>query len=113
MAGQPFDDLRLDRGLPHSSLLETIEHLTVDDHRRLHQELGGEPWSPPIAYRWMRYESPDPVGRLIQAGLDLEGLWEAAQPSPALELVAAAAAEHEERHLEEAEAAARLLGYSG
>ena len=40
-------------------------------------ELRGEAWSPPAAYRWIRYEDPDPIGRLIRASGLLAAEWAA------------------------------------
>ena len=45
------------------SLLRRIELIVLDGHRRLY-EAKGEPWSEPIAYRWLHYEDPRPVERL-------------------------------------------------
>ncbi len=56
-------------------LLEVLERLTVAEHRALFEEVLGEPWSPPRAYRWIRYEDPDPIGQLLRAGERLEELW--------------------------------------
>ena len=46
-------------------LLGQVERIVVDAHRRLH-EAQGKPWSPPDAYRWLRYENPMPVERLLE-----------------------------------------------
>ena len=59
MRTQGFDSLI--SGDP--SLLELVEQATVDAHRRW-CALGGRDWSEPLAYRWLRYEDPDPVARL-------------------------------------------------
>jgi len=59
MAGREFSDL-LD-----GSLLRDVEDIVVDAHRRLYQAEGKE-WSRPVAYRWLRYENSDPVGRLAE-----------------------------------------------
>ena len=48
-----------------SGLLHDVERIVVDAHRTLHLERGS-PWSPPDAYRWLRYENPEPVARLLQ-----------------------------------------------
>ncbi|HET7467095.1 MAG TPA: hypothetical protein VFL29_10535 [Candidatus Dormibacteraeota bacterium] len=61
MAGRPFAELA--EGDP--SLLEQVERIVLDAHRRL-SEAHGRPWSRPIAYRWLRYEDPMPVERLAQ-----------------------------------------------
>jgi hypothetical protein len=47
------------------SLLRRVEGIVVESHRRLHA-LQGRPWSRPIAYRWLRYEDPLPVARLLE-----------------------------------------------
>jgi len=60
MAGQPFD--RLLEGEPQ--LLASTEALVVDAHRRWYASEGRAGWSAPAAYRWLRYEDPDPVARL-------------------------------------------------
>jgi hypothetical protein len=44
-------------------LLRLVEEIVVDAHRRL-DEAEGKSWSPPDAYRWLRYENPMPVQRL-------------------------------------------------
>lgn len=76
MRSRPFSELR------ESGLLEAAEVLVLS----LHRAVFGEPWRPPEAYRWIRYEDPEPVGRLAEAvrrlraeagarGVDLRG-WE-------------------------------------
>jgi hypothetical protein len=57
MAGQDFQVL-LDSGL-----LRQVEQIVLDGHRSVY-ESKGLVWSPPIAYRWLRYEDPAPVERL-------------------------------------------------
>jgi len=57
MRSQPFPALR------ESGLLESVEVLVVS----LHRAVFGEPWAPPQAYRWIRYEDPEPVDRLAEA----------------------------------------------
>ena len=57
MASREFSDL-LD-----GSLLRQVEGIVVDAHR-LSFEARGKVWSQPVAYRWLRYESSDPVARL-------------------------------------------------
>jgi len=69
MRAQPFESVS-------SALLEGVERLVVEEHRVLFSEVLGEPWSPPVAYRWIRYEDPDPVGQLIAASERLDGEWE-------------------------------------
>jgi hypothetical protein len=115
MRKQRFSDLVAERGLRHGSLLRTLEHVVVDNHRRLHEEFMRQPWSAPAAYRWMRYENPDPVSQLEEATLSLERLWKGALVSDRAraQAVLGAAEEHETQHLDEAVAAARALGYRG
>jgi hypothetical protein len=57
MAGQDFAEVL------KAGLLKDAEGIVVKSHRRLY-ETEGKPWSPPVAYRWLRYEDPDPVARL-------------------------------------------------
>jgi hypothetical protein len=57
MAGQDFQ-LLVDSGV-----LRQVEQIVVGGHRNLY-ESKGLAWSPPIAYRWLRYEDPTPVARL-------------------------------------------------
>jgi hypothetical protein len=57
MGGQDFSNL-VDVGL-----LAEVEQVVIGGHRTLHAKLGRE-WSRPEAYRWLHYESPDPVARL-------------------------------------------------
>ncbi|TMC80280.1 MAG: hypothetical protein E6I61_10955 [Chloroflexi bacterium] len=59
MEGQDF------AGLVRSGLLKDVEEIVVDAHRRLY-EARRKPWSPPTAYRWLRYEDPAPVTRLAE-----------------------------------------------
>jgi hypothetical protein len=49
--------------LVESGLLSQVEEIVVDGHRRLY-ESKGLAWSAPMAYRWLRYEDPEPVTRL-------------------------------------------------
>jgi hypothetical protein len=58
MAGQDF------QMLVESGLLREVEEIVVEGHRNLHLAEGKE-WSPPVAYRWLRYEDPVPVERLL------------------------------------------------
>jgi hypothetical protein len=48
-----------------SGLLRDVERIVVESHRRLY-EREGRAWSRPVAYRWLRYEDPDPVRRLFE-----------------------------------------------
>ncbi len=59
------DFARLAAGEPGAkpSLLRQVELIVIDSHRRLFAARG-EPWSEPIAYRWLHYEDPMPVARL-------------------------------------------------
>jgi hypothetical protein len=50
--------------LVESGLLGQVEKIVVDSHRQLYETEGLE-WSRPIAYRWLRYEDPMPVARLL------------------------------------------------
>lgn len=59
MSDQDFD------GLAESGLLRAVEDIIVDGHRKLY-EIEGRPWSRPQAYRWLRYEDPAPVARLVE-----------------------------------------------
>ena len=47
------------------SLLRRVEGIVVESHRRLYAQQG-RPWSPPVAYHWLRYEDPLPVARLLE-----------------------------------------------
>lgn len=73
MRRQPFQDVAA------SGLLEAVEGLVVAEHRALFEGVFGRPWQPADAYRWMRYESPDPIGALILAGDRMDGLWREAR----------------------------------
>ena len=48
-----------------SGLLHDVEKIVVESHRRLY-EAAHRPWSAPVAYRWLRYEDPQPVIRLSE-----------------------------------------------
>ena len=50
--------------LVESGLLSQVEKIVLESHRRLY-EMEGREWSRPIAYRWLRYEDPMPVARLL------------------------------------------------
>jgi hypothetical protein len=113
MRQQPFDDLIGVAGLSHGSLLLTVEHLVVRDHELLFADLRGEEWSPARAYHCIRYESPDPVARLLEATRRLESEWEAARDEPAYDAVVKRATAHREQHRAEVMEAARKLGFRG
>jgi len=68
MATRPFSEISA--GDP--SLLEEVEMIVLDSHRR-HYERLGKPWSRPIAYHWLHYEDPMPVGRLAEGVKRLAG----------------------------------------
>lgn len=59
MGGQSFDSMVA--GEP--SLLRLVENAIIDAHRRRYAR-DGRAWSEPVAYRWLRYEDPDPIARL-------------------------------------------------
>lgn len=61
MAEQDFSDLSA--GDP--SLLDHVEAIVVEAHRRLYEK-EGRAWSRPVAYHWLRYENPMPVQRLLE-----------------------------------------------
>ena len=61
MAAQDFGVLT--QGEP--SLLRQVERIVVEAHRNVF-EAKGRRWSEPSAYHWLRYEDPDPVGRLSE-----------------------------------------------
>jgi hypothetical protein len=67
MSGQDFSDIAA--GEP--SLLDQVEAIVVEAHRRLY-ESEGKSWSRPVAYRWLRYENPMPVARLLEGVEKLE-----------------------------------------
>jgi hypothetical protein len=57
MARQDFETLLED------GLLRDVEKIVIEGHRGVHRA-AGRSWSRPIAYRWLRYEDPEPVARL-------------------------------------------------
>jgi hypothetical protein len=61
MARQDFAGLTT--GEP--SLLRQVEEIVIESHRGLY-EIEGRPWARPIAYRWLRFEDPMPVDRLLE-----------------------------------------------
>jgi len=54
--------------LVDAGLLREVEEIVVAAHRDLYRRQG-KPWSRPAAYRWLRYEDPEPVQRLSE-GVD-------------------------------------------
>jgi len=48
-----------------SGLLRDVERIVVEGHRHLYEREGRE-WSQALAYRWLRYEDPAPVVRLLE-----------------------------------------------
>jgi hypothetical protein len=68
MAARPFSEI----AAGHPSLLEEVELIVLDSHRRLY-ESQGKRWSRPLAYRWLRYEDPVPVERLADGVERLTG----------------------------------------
>jgi hypothetical protein len=66
MAAQDFNLL------VESGLLREVEEIVVESHRKVHLAEGKE-WSAPIAYRWLRYEDPMPVNRLLDGTKRLRG----------------------------------------
>ena len=46
------------------SLLRQVEQIVIEGHRRLYLREGRE-WSKSVAYRWLRFEDPMPVARLL------------------------------------------------
>jgi hypothetical protein len=85
MAAQDFERVR-------ESLLPLVEQMVVDDYAAVFNDP-----SRPNAYRWIRYEDPDPIGRLHWAVRRLE---QEGKP-PAMQHAA----------LEDALRVARELGY--
>jgi hypothetical protein len=90
MATQPFEVVT-------PELLAGVERIVVENHRALHQDGLGQAWSPAAAYHWMRYENPDPIGRLLAATRELEAAWER---TPGLAKLRAEVAEREREALE-------------
>ena len=68
MAGRPFEEVS--RGEP--SLLEQVEAIVLDGHRRL-WEMQGKAWSKPAAYHWLHYEDAHPIQRLAEGVEKLSG----------------------------------------
>ncbi len=76
MRGQDFE------WLVASGLLREAEEIVVASHAAEHRQRGRS-WKAPDAYRWLRYEGPDPVARLARgvenlrrsgAGFDVEAV---------------------------------------
>jgi hypothetical protein len=105
MRDQDFDRVRAD-------LLPEVERLVVAEHAALHRDLEGEAWSPPHAYRWIGYESPDPVTRLRDATRLLGDAWARAAANPNWAEVRAQFTADAELRLRRAIAIARALGYT-
>jgi hypothetical protein len=99
MRARDFESIR-------GPLLEVLERLTVAEHRAV---LGGPEWTPPQAYRWIRYETPDPVAQLLLAGQRLEALWPERRPPAEREAFEA----RERSELAGVLPVARALGYLG
>jgi hypothetical protein len=62
------------------SLIRQVEAIVVESHRSLYLARGW-PWSPPVAYRWLRYEDERPVERLaggVQKLIRMGGQFDAA-----------------------------------
>jgi hypothetical protein len=104
MRSQDFERVR-------GELLSELEQLMVEEHARLHRDLLGEPWSPPYAYRWIRYESPDPIGQLAAATDRLAMEWAQATSHPGFAEARRQFSELEGRRLARALAVALELGY--
>ena len=68
MATRPFPEI----AEGHPSLLEEVEGIVLDSHRRHYRRLRKR-WSRPIAYHWLRYEDPMPVERLADGVKRLAG----------------------------------------
>ena len=51
--------------LLEGGLLRQVEEIVIESHRGVY-EAQGRPWSKPVAYRWLRYEDPMPVSRLLE-----------------------------------------------
>ena len=78
------------------SLLRLVENAIIDAHRRRFA-LDGRVWTEPAAYRWLRYEDPDPIARLADG----------------LHRIVAEGGEIDAGLAGRAVASARELGYSG
>jgi hypothetical protein len=80
MRGQDF-------GRVERELLPEIEGLILAEHAAVHRDLLEEPWSRPRAYRWIRYESSDPIARLLAASHRLADEWAAEVGRPGYERI--------------------------
>ena len=96
----------------HGALLPELERLVVAEHAALHRDLAKQAWSPPGAYRWIRYEDSDPVGRLVEATRRLAEAWERARREPRFGEVRERFTAEAERRLARALTIARDMGYS-
>jgi hypothetical protein len=105
MHGQGFERVRRE-------LLTELERMVVAEHAALHSGLLGERWSPPSAYRWIRYEDPDPIARLIAASGRLAGEWAEAADQPGFATARSAFEAEEVSRLARALHLARALGYA-
>jgi hypothetical protein len=77
LATLPFEELIAARSIEHGSLLKAMENIVVREHAELFRDALEERWSRPRAYRWLRYESHDPIARLIDGTLRLQSEWKA------------------------------------
>jgi hypothetical protein len=96
----------------HADLLPEVERAVVAEHAALHRDLAGEAWSPPHAYRWIRYEHPDPIGQLADATRRLGEAWSHAARLPGWAAARDRFAAEAAGRLERALRIARRLGYS-
>jgi hypothetical protein len=94
-------------------LLVELERLLVAEHGALHAGLLGERWSPPGAYRWIRYEDPDPIARLIEASGRLHAGWASHRDRPRYAAVRSGFELEEASRVARALRLARALGYPG
>jgi hypothetical protein len=106
MRGQDFERVR-------GKLLFELERLVVAEHAALHSELLGERWSPSSAYRWIRYEDPEPVARLIDASGRLARGWSEAAGRPGFAAARSSFEAEEALRLAQALRLGRALGYDG
>jgi hypothetical protein len=104
MRVQDFDRVR-------GELLAEMEGLVLAEHAALYRDLLEEPWSLPRAYRWIRYESSDPIARLLAASHRLAGEWAGAAGRPGYGGIRSSFEAEEARRLDRALGLARSLGY--